>query len=109
MTWLRSLRRVVFPHAYRIAWPAIGNDVVLLLKASAPASVVTVFDLLGETRAIYQKTFDFSVHLWTALIYLALTAVFVWTWRRFEIRLSPQLHGKRASLVGALLGRKAPA
>jgi polar amino acid transport system permease protein len=109
MTWLMSLRRVIFPHAYRIAWPAIGNDVVLLLKASAPASVVTVFDLLGETRAIYQKTFDFSVHLWTSLIYLALTAIFVWAWRRFEIRLSPQLHGKRASLVGALLGRKAPA
>jgi polar amino acid transport system permease protein len=109
MTWLMSLRRVVFPHAYRIAWPAIGNDVILLLKASALASVVTVFDLMGQTRAIYQKTFDFSIHLWTALIYLALTALFVWAWRRFEIRLSPQLHGKRASLVGALLGRKASA
>jgi polar amino acid transport system permease protein len=106
---LMTLRRVVFPHAYRIAWPAIGNDVVLLLKASALASVVTVFDLMGQTRAIYQKTFDFSVHLWTALIYLCLTAIFVWAWRRFEIRLSPQIHGKRRSLVGAIRGRRASA
>jgi polar amino acid transport system permease protein len=104
-----TLRRVIFPHAYRIAWPAIGNDVVLLLKASALASVVTVFDLMGETRAIYQKTFDFSIHLWTALIYLGLTAAFVWAWRRLEQRLSPQVHGKRGSLFGAILGRRASA
>ena len=109
MTWLTTLRRVIFPHAYRIAWPAIGNDIVLLLKASAIASVVTVFDLMGQTRAIYQKTFDFSVHLWTALIYLCLTAIFVVAWRRFERRLSPQVHGKSKPLFGAIRGRRASA
>jgi polar amino acid transport system permease protein len=109
MTRLMQLRRVIFPHAYRIAWPAIGNDVILLLKASALASVVTIFDLMGQTRAIYQRTFDFSVHLWTALIYLCLTAIFVWAWRRFEIRLSPQIHGKSPSLFRAMLGRRASA
>ena len=77
MSRLTTLRRVIFPHAYRIAWPALGNEIMLLLKASALASVVTVFDLMGQTRAIFQKTFDFSVYLWAALIYLCLTAIFV--------------------------------
>lgn len=96
MNRLTALRRVIFPHAYRIAWPALGNEIVLLMKASALASVITIFDLMGETRAIFQKTFDFSVYVWAAILYLCITAVFVWVWRRLEMRLSPQIYGGRA-------------
>ena len=92
MSWFRTLRRVVFPHAYRIAWPALGNEIILLMKASALASVVTVFDLMGQTRAVFAKTFDFSVYLWAALIYLAMTSTFVFVWRLLEKRLSPHIH-----------------
>ena len=92
---LMILRRVVFPHAYRIAWPALGNEIILLMKASALASVVTVFDLMGQTRAVFAKTFDFSVYLWAALIYLAMTATFVFIWRQLEKRLSPHIHGTK--------------
>ena len=46
---ITALRRVVLPHAYRIAWPAIGNEIILLMKASALASIVTVSSfLVGE-------------------------------------------------------------
>jgi polar amino acid transport system permease protein len=107
MSRIMSLRRIVFPHAYRIAWPALGNEIILLIKASALASVVTVFDLMGQTRSIFQKTFDFSVYIWAAVLYLCLTAAFVWIWRRFEHRLSPQIYGKRPSLFGAMLSRRA--
>lgn len=88
MSRITALRRVVFPHAYRIAWPALGNEVILLMKASALASVVTVFDVMGRTRQVFSKTFDFSVYLWAALIYLCITAVFVLLWRQAERRLS---------------------
>ncbi|UWQ47196.1 ABC transporter permease [Leisingera aquaemixtae] len=88
MSRITALRRVVFPHAYRIAWPALGNEVILLMKASALASVVTVFDVMGRTRQIFSKTFDFSVYLWAALIYLSITAIFVLLWRQAERRLS---------------------
>ena len=88
---LQTLRRVVFPHAYRIAWPALGNEVILLMKASALASIVTVFDLMGRTRQIFSKTFDFSVYLWAALIYLCITAVFVLLWRLAERRINRHL------------------
>lgn len=88
MSHARALRRVVFPHAYRIAWPALGNEVILLMKASALASIVTVFDLMGRTRQIFSRSFDFSVYLWAALIYLCITAIFVLLWRHAERRLS---------------------
>ena len=95
MSRLTKYRRVILPHAYRIAWPALGNEVILLMKASALASVVTVFDLMGETRLIFSKTFDLSVYLWAALIYLCITAVFVFLWRLLENAISPQLSGAR--------------
>ncbi len=88
MTRVQTLRRVVFPHAYRIAWPALGNEIILLMKASAIASVVTVFDIMGRTRQVFAKTFDFSAYLWAALLYLALTAIFIALWRLAEARLS---------------------
>ena len=88
MSRLRVLRRVVFPHAYRIAWPALGNEVILLMKASALASIVTVFDLMGRTRQIFSRSFDLSVYFQAAIIYLLITACFVYLWRIAEHRLS---------------------
>jgi len=88
MNKLRTLQRVVFPHAYRIAWPALGNEVILLMKASALASVITVFDIMGRTRQVFSRSFDFSIYLWAALIYLCITAIFVLMWRQAERRLS---------------------
>ena len=49
----RLYRRIILPHVYRIAFPALGNEVILLLKSGAVASVITIFDLMGETKAIF--------------------------------------------------------
>ena len=57
------------------------------------ASVITIFDLMGETKTIFAKTFDFSVYLWAAVIYLVVTALFVHAWRHFEKLLNPHLAG----------------
>ena len=100
MSRLQVLRRVIFPHAYRNAWPALGNEVILLMKASALASVVTVFDLMGQTRLIFSRTFDFSAYFWAAVLYLTITACFVFVWRTIERRLSRHVLGR--SPKGAL-------
>jgi His/Glu/Gln/Arg/opine family amino acid ABC transporter permease subunit len=91
MSRSRVLARVVFPHAYRIAWPALGNEVILLMKASALASIVTVFDLMGRTRQIFSRSFEFSVYFQAALLYLGITICFVFLWRQAERRLTRHL------------------
>jgi polar amino acid transport system permease protein len=93
MTRLAAYRRVILPHAYRIAQPALGNEIILLMKGSAVASVITIFDLMGETKAVFAKTFDFSVYLWAAVIYLVITTLFVRVWRYLETILNPHLAG----------------
>lgn len=102
MSRAQILRRIVFPHAYRIAWPALGNEIILLMKASALASVVTVFDLMGRTRQVFSRTFDFSAYLWAAIIYLCITALFVFLWRVAERRLNKHTEARsRAAKGGA--------
>jgi len=92
MSALLRYRLIILPHAYRIAFPALGNEVILLLKGSAIASVVTLFDLMGQTRAIFAKTFDFSIYLWAALLYLLITMLIVRLWRYLEKRINPHLY-----------------
>jgi len=93
MSRFQTYRRVILPHAYRIAQPALGNEIILLMKGSAVASVITIFDLMGETKTIFAKTFDFSIYLWAAAIYLVITALFVHAWRYLEKLLNPHLSG----------------
>lgn len=49
--------RVILPRAFRIALPAYGNEIILMLKASALASTITLLDLTGAARTIYAKNY----------------------------------------------------
>ena len=46
-----------------VALRPLGNEVILMIKGSAVASIVTVFDLMGETRLAFSRTYDLSVYL----------------------------------------------
>ncbi|HEY5718360.1 MAG TPA: ABC transporter permease [Motiliproteus sp.] len=81
-------RTIILPHTYRIAFPALGNEVILILKGGAVASVITLMDLMGHTRRIFSQTFDISAYFWAALLYLAITTSFVLLWRQIEKRLN---------------------
>jgi polar amino acid transport system permease protein len=49
-----------------------GNEIILMIKGSAIVAIITVYDLMGETRRAYSRTFDFQTYLWAAVIYLAI-------------------------------------
>lgn len=85
-------RFIILPQAYRIAFPALGNEVILMIKGGAIASVITILDLMGQTKRVFAQTFDVSIYLWAAIIYLLMTSVFVWLWRQAEFRLSRHLY-----------------
>jgi len=66
-------RRLILPKAFRIAWPAYGNEVVLLLKGSALVSTITVLDLMGETRTIFSRNYSIDTFLYAGILYLLIT------------------------------------
>ena len=78
-----------------VALRPYGNEVVLMVKGSAIASIVTVFDLMGETRRAFSRTFDFQTYIWAAIIYLIIVEVLRRVWDILEARLTRHL--KRAT------------
>lgn len=66
------LRKIVFPQAMIVALRPYANEIVLLVKASAIVAIITVFDLFGETRRAFSRTFDFQTYIWAAIFYLVL-------------------------------------
>lgn len=84
--WLR-LRRIVLPVAFRIMLPAYTNEVIFILQSTSLASLVTVLDLTGAARVIIARTFaPYELFVTIALIYLALTYLMLWGFRKLEGR-----------------------
>lgn len=81
-----AFRRVLLPIALSKALPALGNEVILLLKSTSLLAVITVFDLMGQARFIFSKTFDLSVYYVAAAHYLVVVLLIEWGVRRIEAR-----------------------
>ncbi|CBI76549.1 ABC transporter, permease protein [Bartonella clarridgeiae 73] len=62
--------KIILPQAMVTALRPLGNEFILMTKSSTIASLVTVYDLMGTTKLIYSRTFDFQVYIWVAIIYL---------------------------------------
>ena len=81
----KVIRRIMLPRAARIALPAYGNEVILMLKGSALASTITLLDLTGMARTIIARTYDpVSIFLAAGVIYLGISYVMVRGFRLLE-------------------------
>ena len=82
---------IVAPQALITALRPLGNEIVFMIKGSAVASVITVYDLMGETRLAFSRTFDFQVYVWAAILYLAIVELLRRVWDAIEARLTRHL------------------
>ncbi|MCP3890467.1 MAG: ABC transporter permease subunit [Desulfobulbaceae bacterium] len=80
------LKKIVMPIMLARMLPAFGNEFVLLLKASAIASIITVRDVMGQARLLYAETFDLSVFYIAAVNYLLIVLLIEALWRKLENR-----------------------
>jgi polar amino acid transport system permease protein len=84
-------RKIVLPQALIIALRPLGNEIILMVKGSAVAAIVTVFDLMGATRLAFARSFDLSVYLWAAILYLSVVEIQRRLWQVLERRLTRHL------------------
>src|SRR4029450_3821141 len=68
----QTLRRVILPQALIVALRPYGNEIILMIKGSAIVAIITVPDLMGQTRLAYSRSFDFQSYIWAAIIYFAI-------------------------------------
>ena len=83
--------KVILPQALIVALRPYGNEIILMIKGSAIVAIITVLDLMGETRRAYSRTFDFQTYLWAAVIYLLIVEVLRHIWDYLERRLTRHL------------------
>jgi arginine/ornithine transport system permease protein len=82
VTWL-----VLMPSALRRALPQFGNEVVFMLHGSVVASIITIQDILGVGRTVNAKYYvAYEGFLSAAALYMVITFVVVWLFRRVERR-----------------------
>jgi len=86
LTSFQIYRYIKFPIATAKMLPAMGNELVLLLKASSLASVITVNDVLGQARYLFSETLDLSVYYIAGANYLLIVLVVEAIWRKLEAR-----------------------
>lgn len=88
--------KVILPQALIVALRPYGNEIILMIKGSAIASVVTIFDVMGVTRLAYARSFNFEVYIWAAVLYLAIVETLRRVWDVLERRLTRHLRPANA-------------
>jgi ABC-type amino acid transport system permease subunit len=83
------MRKIVFPQAVRYILPAIGNEMIALLKETSVAGYVAVVDLTRAGNLVRNNTYDaFNPLMAVALTYLLLVVLMSRGLKKLERRLA---------------------
>ena len=89
MSKLQAMKKIVLPQAVRNILPAIGNELIALLKETSVAGYVAVVDLTRAGNLVRNNTYDAVNPLLTvALVYLTLVVLLSRLLVLFERRLN---------------------
>ena len=87
--WTR-LRLIVAPQVLRLALPAYGNELVMMIKSTSLASSITVLDVTGVAQQVIAHSYrTLDVFCLAAAVYLGMTAALTAVVRRNERSLDP--------------------
>ena len=82
---LKSLLYIELPQMLRIAFPALGNQVVSILLGTSVASVVAVPELTYQSQIIGESTYQyFGVFSIDAILYIVIVQIIGVIWRSVE-------------------------
>jgi polar amino acid transport system permease protein len=88
MSHSQTMGLIVLPQAVRNMIPAIGNDLIAMLKDSSLLSVLAINELTQNARLYASSTFDFrSTYLVLTMLYLSMTLVLSLLLRWYRSRL----------------------
>jgi polar amino acid transport system permease protein len=83
--------KVILPQAMIVSLRPLGNELILMVKASAIASLVTIYDLMGVTKLAFSRSYNFELYLWAAVLYLVIVECIRRLWAVLEKRLTRHL------------------
>jgi octopine/nopaline transport system permease protein len=73
MSPITMYKRIIFPLALRSALPAYGNEIILMVKATSLASIITLTEITGIAYRLIAETYRVAeVFIIAGAIYLAI-------------------------------------
>ncbi len=85
---IQTMWLIILPQAFKNILPAIGNEMIALLKETSVAGYVAVVDLTKAGNQIKNTTYDqINPILLVALVYLVMVMLFTWLIGLLERRL----------------------
>ncbi len=95
---LQCTGRIILPQAVRYILPAIGNELIALLKETSVAGYVAIVDLTRGINLIRNNTHDiYNTLIALALVYLVLVVILTQIIRLVERRLKSRDKGRKAA------------
>ncbi|WP_120498030.1 ABC transporter permease [Kiloniella sp. EL199] len=89
MTRFQINRRILFPQMVRHALPGIGNNWLVLMKATAITSIIGLEDMVRKAGLAAGATREpFKFYLTAAIAFLVLTTLSIWVLKLIEKRYS---------------------
>lgn len=92
---IQTMRKVIFPQAIRYILPAIGNELIALLKETSVAGYVAIVDVTRAGNLVRNNTFDAVNPLMAvSATYLILVIGMSQVVSRFEKRMAAKINSK---------------
>ncbi len=79
------LRHVILPQAFRLALPAYSNEVLLMVKGSSLASIITVMEIMGVMSRLRAETYAvYELIILAGIIYLGINYLITLAFKHLE-------------------------
>ena len=89
LSFPKIMWHVVLPQAFRTAFPALGNSLISMLKATSMAATISVMEMFRQAQVINGRVYEsLGLYCEVALIYLVFCTFLTWLQRRGEKRLA---------------------
>lgn len=76
MSFSQTMRRIILPQAFRVAFPPLSNTLIGLVKDTSLAANITVLEMFMATQQIAARTYEpFALYCEVALVYLLFSTI----------------------------------
>ncbi|WP_447558179.1 amino acid ABC transporter permease [Streptococcus suis] len=76
MSFAQTMRRIILPQAFRVAFPSLSNTLIGLVKDTSLAANITVLEMFMATQQIAARTYEpFALYCEVALVYLLFSTI----------------------------------
>jgi len=80
----QTLRFVIIPQSVRRLIPPVGNEFIMMLKDASLVSIIALVDITRAMSNIFNSTSSALVYIPALALYLIITAVFTFIFRKLE-------------------------